>query len=287
MLHTIGRVLVWLCIALHGIGIHAQQQPNNSQLDSLFIREIEDSRDPDKVLHAEPLYIDLIRDLGARRGEAEWNAAIELADQYTTDRYGALIEYEWAPIDRLGLEIELPFTLYPRGRTLAADLEDGLRLESLKVAAQWTFLVHQASALSMAVGYINELEFGSLRTTVRDRAIRGNMFNPFAIVAKRWGENIHTLLYTGPRINYHIETGDVTTSMHANLSVHYMIAGTRNFIGLETNARFGRERQIVFRPQMRVGLAENVLVGIGVGIPVDRGQERLSMFIRLIWEPHS
>ncbi len=282
-----GRILVCLCVSLHVLGIYAQQPTDNDQLDSLFIREIEDTRDPDKVLHAEPLYIDLIRDLGARRGEAEWNAAIELADQFTTDRYGALIEYEWAPIDRLGLEIELPISLYPRGRTLAADLEDGLRLESLKLAAQWTFLVHQASALSMAVGYINELEFGSLRPTLRDRAVRGNIFNPFFIAAKRWGENFHTLLYTGPRVSYHFDTGNATSSMHANLSLHYMITGTRNFIGLETNARYGRERQIVFRPQMRVGLAENVLVGIGVGIPIDRGQERLSMFIRLIWEPHS
>jgi hypothetical protein len=29
-------------------------------------------REPDKVLHAELLYIDLIRDLGARKGEKEW-----------------------------------------------------------------------------------------------------------------------------------------------------------------------------------------------------------------------
>lgn len=287
MPHTIGRILVCLCIALHGLVVCAQQSPDNHQSDSLFIREIEDTRKPAKVLHAEPLYIDLIRDLGARRGEAEWNAAIELSDQYTTDRYGALIEYEWAPIDRLGLEIELPFSLYPSGRSLAADFEDGLRLESLKLAAQWTFLVLEASALSMAVGYINELEFGSLRFTVRDRAVRGNIFNPFFIVAKRWGENFHSLLYTGPKINYRIDTGHMSSSMDANLSLHYMINGTRNFVGLETNARFGREQQIVFRPQMRVGLAENVLVGIGVGIPIDRGQERLSMFIRLIWEPHS
>ena len=38
-------------------------------LDSIFLAEFEESK-PDqkpKVLHAEPLYIDLIRDLGARK----------------------------------------------------------------------------------------------------------------------------------------------------------------------------------------------------------------------------
>jgi hypothetical protein len=283
---SINRFFVCTCIVLHGLGLSAQESLDNVQLDSLFISEIEHRREPDKVLHAEPLYIDLIRDLGARRGEAEWNAAIELADQFTADRYSALIEYEWAPIDRLGLEIELPFTLYPQARTLAADLESGFRVESLKLAAQWTFLVDQSRALSMALGYINELEFGSLRSMQRDRIVRGNVFNPFVVVAKRWGEYFHSLLYAGPRINYHFASQHATSEMHANLSFHYMITGTRNFVGLETNARFGEYRQVVFRPQMRVGLAENVLVGIGVGIPVDRGQERLSMFLRLIWEPH-
>ena len=36
--------------------------------DSLYIQEVEEKQEPDKVLHAEPLFIDLIRDLGARKG---------------------------------------------------------------------------------------------------------------------------------------------------------------------------------------------------------------------------
>ena len=36
-----------------------------SKLDSLYIQEVEVKQEPIKVLHAEPLYIDLIRDLGA------------------------------------------------------------------------------------------------------------------------------------------------------------------------------------------------------------------------------
>jgi hypothetical protein len=38
-------------------------------------------------------------------------------------------------------------------------------------------------------------------------------------------------------------------------------------------------------PQMRLGFAENFRGGIVGGIPVNRENERFSMFTRLIWEP--
>ena len=65
-----------------------------------------------KVLHAEPLYIDLIRDLGARKGEKEWNVGMGMTDRLSYDSYEFLVEYEWAPINRLGLEIEVPVTIF-------------------------------------------------------------------------------------------------------------------------------------------------------------------------------
>ena len=70
--------------------------------DSIYVKEVEDSKYPDKVLHAEPLYIDLIRDLGARKGEREWNVGFGLTDNNKYDLYTTLIEYEFAPINRLG-----------------------------------------------------------------------------------------------------------------------------------------------------------------------------------------
>ncbi len=92
--------------------INAQTEKELNQVqDSLFIQEVE-SKQPDKVLHAEPLFIDLIRDLGARKGEKEWNVGLGIADNINYDKYTALVEYEWAPINRLGLEVELPFSIY-------------------------------------------------------------------------------------------------------------------------------------------------------------------------------
>lgn len=64
-------------------GLHAQE------IDSL-----ETSKKPAKVLHAEPLYVDLIRDLGTRKGEKEWNVGLGLKNNNTFDKYTALVEYE-------------------------------------------------------------------------------------------------------------------------------------------------------------------------------------------------
>ena len=125
-------------------------QTNDAQKDSIYIAEVQDSRKPYKVLHAEPLYIDLIRDLGARKGEKEWNIGLGLTDNLNFDSYEALVEYEWAPVDRLGLEVELPFTFYTPLNGTSRELLPSNRLNSLKLAAQWTFLVSEKRATSMA-----------------------------------------------------------------------------------------------------------------------------------------
>ncbi len=260
-------------------------QTNGVKKDSIYIQEVEEQQLPIKVLHAEPLYIDLIRDLGARKGEKEWNLGLGLTDKMQFDSYEALIEYEWAPIDRLGLEVELPFTFYS---PLSGSRKDSIpsdRLNSIKLAAQWTFFVNARMATSMAVGYINEFEISDFRN-FGSPFIKGNVYNPFLIVAKRWGYNFHSLIYTGPQIGQNFETKNLHTSYDINTSFHYMITGTRNFVGIEFNKIFdNNEFDMTLRPQMRVGITDNLLIGIVGGIPVSRRNERFSSFIRLIWEP--
>ncbi|AWW28972.1 phosphoribosylformylglycinamidine synthase [Echinicola strongylocentroti] len=263
---------------------HCYAQLTDSTEDSLFINSKE-ANVPDKVFHAEPLYIDLIRDLGARKGEKEWNLGLGLTDNARFDSYEALIEYEWAPIDRLGLEVELPFTFYsPLGGTPKTEVPAN-RLNSLKVAAQWTFFVNKDMGTSMAIGYINEFQladFGSFGKPL----IIGNGFNPFYIIAKRWGSNFHSLIYTGPIIERDFEFHQTHTSYAINPSFHYMIPGTKNFIGIECDQVIDHgDFDMTLRPQMRVGVADNLLVGIVAGIPVQRENERFSSFVRLIWEP--
>ncbi len=277
------KYMLMLCAML--VSIHSFGQLTKAEKDSLYIQQIEDHKTPDKVLHAEPLYIDLIRDLGARKGEKEWNLGLGLTDNLKFDSYEALIEYEWAPKDRLGLEVELPFTFYSAVNGTEKDALPSNQLNSLKVAAQWSFFVSEPMATSMALGYINEFELSDFRNFGAP-FIKGNVYNPFLVIAKRWGHNFHSLVYTGPRIEQNFRTDQFNTAYDVNTSFHYMISGTRNFIGVEFNKTLEKgDFDMTMRPQMRVSIADNLLVGIVAGIPVSRENERLSSFIRLIWEP--
>jgi len=252
--------------------------------DSLYIAEVQDKKHPIKILHAEPLYIDLIRDLGARKGENEWNVGIGLIDNNNYDRYEALVEYEWAPIDRLGLEVELPFSFhYPTAENVNAP---GNKLNGLKLAAQWSFLVSEKMKTTLALGYIHEFEITEFNNMKSDRFFTGNLFNPFFVAAKRWGNNFHTLVYTGPSFHQHFKTDNIHMSWEVNSNIHYMIPNTRNFIGVEVNKNFMKgDFDMVIRPQMRVAIANNLMIGIVTGIPVKRENQRFSSFLRLIYEP--
>jgi hypothetical protein len=289
----------WLCAIFYGTlvsqtlasptthTVHAHDSLTHAdrKADSLFIAEVQDRKGSDKVLHAEPLFIDLIRDLGARKGEAEWNVGFGLIDRTSYDRYSVLVEYELAPIDRLGLEIEVPMTLYSANNSSNGEPPPSNRLESLKFAAQYSFFVSEELATSLAVGYINELEFTDINALGKQPLLRGNLYNPFVVAAKRWGNNVHTLVYTGARFHQHFGGNvDAAWEMHTNL--HYMISGTRNFIGLEINKFLHHGTlDMVLRPQMRLGIDDHIMIGIVAGIPVHRSNERLGLFLRLIYEP--
>ena len=276
---------ILMLIILLASSTYSIAQITNAEKDSIYIQQVENHKEPAKVLHAEPLYIDLIRDLGARKGEKEWNIGLGLTDNLNFDSYEALIEYEWAPIDRLGLEVEVPFTFYSPLNSTNRGLIPSNQLNGLKIAAQWSFFVNERIATSMAIGYINEFEFSDFRNFGKP-LIKGNIYNPFFVVAKRWGSNFHTLVYTGPMIEQNFSTNEFHITYDINTSFHYMIAGTRNFIGVEFNKTMDNgDFDMTMRPQMRLGIADNLLVGIVVGIPVSRENERFSSFMRLIWEP--
>ncbi|PWJ42781.1 HAEPLYID family protein [Sediminitomix flava] len=260
---------------------YAFAQTNITAEDSLHLER----RDlPAKILHAEPLYIDLIRDLGARKGEKEWNVGFGLTDHRDYDAYEALVEYEWAPIDRLGLEVEVPFTFYSSNGN--AETTPSNRIESLKLATQWTFLVSEKHLTSMAFGYIHEFAFVDLNRMNGRDILQGQVFNPFLIAAKNWDNNFHTLLYTGPVFHKAWGGNEWHSQYEINSNFHYMIPNTRNFIGVEVNKVLERDNfDMVIRPQMRVEISEQLMIGIVTGIPVSKEHERFSSFLRLIYEP--
>jgi hypothetical protein len=284
------RNLLFVLLLLLPCYVNAQTEDSvkvlNEIADSLYIQEVENVKGmPAKVLHAEPLYIDLIRDLGARKGEAEWNVAYGMTDVTSFTRYEGLVEYEFAPIHRLGVEIEVPFSIHkdnPLDTTFSVPSD---RIEGLKLAVQWSFWVSDRYNATAALGYIHEFEIADLVEINRYNLYKGNIYNPFFIVAKRWTNNLHSLVYTGPRFIQ--EFGKKNYAEYAiNSNIHYMLSGTRNFIGMEVNKNFTPKGfSTVVRPQIRLSIADNFLIGLVTGIPLKNGQERMSTFVRVIYEP--
>lgn len=159
------------------------------------------------------------------------------------------------------------------------------QLKSIKTAIQWSFFVSERLRTSLAVGYINELQLRHFGPSSRGPVLRGNKLNPFLIAAK-WGDRFHTLVYAGPTLERSFREPGWYTVLQINTSLHYMIPGGRNFIGLEVNKeRADGKLNLVARPQLRVSVADNLLIGIVTGIPIDRQNQWLSSFLRLTYEP--
>ena len=276
--------LIFIHIANSQTGIETKDE--KAILDSIYLHQVEYKLAPVKLLHAEPLYIDLIRDLGARKGEKEWNVGFGIIDNENHDRYEALIEYEWAPINRLGLEVELPFSFYYPINGNDTSAIPANKLESLKLAAQYTFYVSDKHNTSLAIGYLHEFELTEFNRYGKDKLYKGNIYNPFFIAAKRWGNYFHTLLYAGPVIEESFANNQREVHAQINSNIHYMVPGTRNFIGIEFNKEiYKNDFDMVIRPQMRLGISDKIMIGIVTGIPVSRENQRFSSFIRLIYEP--
>jgi hypothetical protein len=241
---------------------------------------------PLKISHAEPVYIDLIRDLGARKGEKEINVGWEMNDRSRYMEHSGFVEYEFSPLNRLGLEVEVPFNYYNAERIPTGEELPNEKIEGLKFAAQYTFLVSAKYQMSMAAGAIYEMELHSFKTmSGSKKVLKGNDFNPFLIVAKRWGKQFHSLLYTGPVFHNGFDDHQSLVTLQTNVSVHYQLPHTGHLLGVEVNQEWNREAmKTVIRPQLKLKLNAGFALGVATGIPLDYKQEGLSFVARLIYE---
>lgn len=227
---------------------------------------------PDKVHHAEPLYNDLVRDLGARKGEKEFNVGADIKKMNAADEYGYLMEYEFAPIDRLGLEVETDFA-YTKSKLSGVGSSN--ELERLRLSSQYSFYVSKQHATTMAVGYTQIFNFVE----------GGTAFNPFFVAAKSWQHNWHTLIYTGPEIAYRYKTSKVEMNWQINTSFHYTLPETDHFIGVEVNQVVADGKlETTLRPQVKLGVNDKLAIGMAAGFPVGGKDRALSSFFRLIYQ---
>ncbi|MNT49976.1 hypothetical protein D3C72_1868650 [compost metagenome] len=182
------------------------------------------------------------------------------------------MEYEFAPIDRLGLEAETDFA-YSKSRM--ANGSSSNQLERLRLSSQYSFYVSKKHATTLAIGY----------TQIFDFVDGGTGFNPFFIAAKNWHNNWHALIYTGPEFTYRYASSKMDLMWQVNTSFHYTIPQTDHFIGVEVNQEISSEGiQTTLHPQIKLGLNNKMAIGMAVGLPISGKEKVLSGFWRLIYQ---
>lgn len=239
-----------------------------------------------KLLHAEPLYTDLIRDPGSRKGARELNLGWKTRDKNTYLEQGGFIEYEFSPVNRLGLEVELPFRYHFIGKEGNTEALPRKKIESVKLGSQYTLLVSERHQSSVALGLVYELGLHSFYTMKQEkRWSRNQDLHPFLVLARRLGQNWHSLIYTGPHLPLNTGTGNDPAGYETNLSLHYNLTEGGHFIGLETHHLL-RQRQhtVVVRPQAKLRINSQAALGLVTSLPLISGQEGFSFLLRLIYE---
>ncbi len=240
---------------------------------------------PDKVSHAEPLYFDLVRDLGARKGEKEINVGADFTNITNYNEHAFLVEYEFAPINRLGFEAEADFSFFKRTNPVSEIPNH--KLECLRFSTQYSFFVSTKLKTTLSVGYTQIVEFTDFKNYGKRNFFTSTVYNPFFVAAKRWGENLHILIYTYPLIEHDFTKNSIVISWQINTSFLYTLPQTKHFIGIELNKETNHGKfEMTIRPQVKIKLNKKVALGFVTGIPINnKSNEGCSSFLRIIYEP--
>lgn len=239
---------------------------------------------PEKVSHAEPLYLDLVRDLGARKGEKEFNAAFDFTKFKNFNEQSFLVEYEFAPINRVGFEVEVDFSFFRRTADNAS--APNSKIESLRFSTQYSFFVSTKLKTTLAVGYTQIFELADFKDYKKTSLVTGAVYNPFFVAAKRWGDHFNTLVYAYPLLEHDFATNRLDLDWEINTSFLFTIPQTKHFVGVELNKEFRDGKfDMTIRPQAKIRVSQQVALGFVTGIPTKKKDEGMSSFLRIIYEP--
>ncbi|MBB3347198.1 hypothetical protein [Sphingomonas sp. BK069] len=193
---------------------------------------------------AEPMVFDLVRPLGAKRGELEVNTLAQ------RDLSGPSPVVEWAPevelavADGFAVELELPF--------------ENRRLTDLKLGLQGTFSLLDGGRGIHGVQYLG----------LWNRAHRRWESSLLYVIGYRFGARVSTLSMVG--------IGDVSAAGAAERALlvnhtSFYAAGDDTTIGVEVNVRAGRERSTLVMPQLHQALSPRLEVQAGLGARRETG----------------
>ncbi|WP_296149538.1 HAEPLYID family protein [uncultured Flavobacterium sp.] len=264
-------------------------------------QETQNETESATLKHYMPLYIDIPAELNVQKGFQEFDVAFGYADFKDFSGYRTLVEYDFAPIDRLGIEIELPFAFVDskihteeNAETSVIQPEEGGAVQSsmgLRIGFNYSFLILPEAKTTISAGYFNELESSPFKEFGKP-LFAANIYYPFLAAAKVWGKRFHTMVYTGPSIKQEFELNESETQWKLNTTLSYRFGENEkeNFAGFECNQSFSNDGspQIMLRPQVQLAFSEEWSLGIVGTIPVqtDNGLNG-SGFLRLMYLPRS
>ena len=253
------RVLRMVCAATVVGAAHASGQAPADVLEAGSPKKTEGPHIP------EPLLFDLVRPLGARKGELEANVVGLVPLRRTrngtgqaSDELGLVplsldtSQTEWAPEieyairDGLALELEFPF--------------EGTRLEAVKFAVQYTIGTAFEGQYIHGVQTIAERAVNSTATTWVALYLGGWRFTPHWSLLGMWGVAHETGAGAGG------EGGDRTQFLQ-NLTLFYELTDRLHF-GVETNlAVSGRAfTTLLVLPQLQYDFGRHFSLQVGLGV---------------------
>lgn len=203
----------------------------------------------------EPMIFDMIRPLGAVRGELEANVlAVKSLDG---SAMAWAPEVEMAVADGLALELELPMT--------------GTRVDSLKLGAQGTFGTGLDGNFVHGVQYLGTLDRGG-----------------------RWGSSLlylaglrhdrhwSSMTMIGAKAKNSLDPGRLVLLTNHSL---FRDVGQRTTAGIEFNRQGGRDGNWLLVPQVHQRIGHRAVLQLGAGVEKPRGERRTALAsLRLVGE---
>lgn len=229
--------------------VPAEPLPQDTDRDGVTDR-VELARGTDPTTHGifpgayphipEPMMFDLVRGLGAHKGEFEFNT-LAWAQVHPFGGVNWAPEVEWAFADRFALEFELPMR--------------NARVEALKLAVQGTMAEARPKFIH-GWQLIGEYH-------IHERAFEAT---PLYLAGRRLGKRVSIFGMLGPRA--HIGARGLHTALIANPSIFVDVHEVLT-LGIENNGVVdGRRSRLRVLPQVHVQVNRHLRLQAGGGLEV-------------------
>ncbi len=228
LLRALFRVSIAL-VAIPAAGAHAQSASSTAIPGAMAAAAPE---------IPEPMIFDMVRPLGARRGELEVNTLAQVNLSGPGRHVEWAPEVEYAVADGFAVELELPFT-------------DG-RLTDYKIGLQGTFGTFRGGRSIHGVQYLG----------LHNRRDGGWSSSLLYLLGNRFGERWSTMTMVG--------AGDVTlrSTKGTGLIVNHTTfwdADPKTVLGFEVNRQTGASQYWLLMPQLHRTIAQKVSAQFGAG----------------------